>query len=171
MNIAPANNVSFGMAKFSEEGIRLAHANGATNETKFINAGDLYGENYLLEPPLAKYIKSSIPPIAEVEEENLDEVKDVIISHGASNDAVANNNFIKQLIHPKTQGYIKQLQISQPEAGATILNAERAVFDANWNNPKLTKDRTKSLLNAVKSTMADVEYNKWSGIVGNSDME
>lgn len=170
MNISPINATSFGMARFTEEGMRLAHEAGAKNETQF-NNGKFYNDKYWFEPPFSKYLKKTIPDNAKkkVDASTIDEVKNSIVEHGTGVNAQTNAIFIKQLMHPKTQKHIKNLETSQPDAQKEIISAEKTVFDANWNNPEISKGKTKELLNIVKSKMSDAEYVKWSGIIDNSD--
>lgn len=168
MNISSVNGVSFGMAKFSEEGLRLAHEAGVTRETKF-NNGEFYSNDYVFEPPFSKYLRKTIPTKTKASTDAVNQVKDSIIEHGTSVNAQTNATFIKQLMHPVTQKHIEKLKTNQPDAQKTIISAERIVFDANWNNPEITKGKTKKLLDIVKSTMSDAEYVKWSGIIDNSD--
>lgn len=168
LSISPLNNVSFGMAKFSKEGMRLAQQAGAGEYTEFNNE-EYYKRTGLTKPPFAKYIAKELPAKKQASQEAIENVEDVMVKHGAGNNARTNARFAKQYMHPSTQRYVTQLYKRQPDVHDEILKTARVIFDSNWNNPELSKGETKRLLDAVKSTMSDAEYVKWSGIIEESD--
>jgi len=168
LSVSPLNNVSFGMAKFSKEGMRLAQEAGAGEYTEFNNE-DFYKRVGLSRPPFARYIADEIPAKKVASQEAVERVEDVMVKHGAGNNAKTNARFAKQFMHPSTKRHVNQLYKRQPEVHDEIMKTARVIFDSNWNNPELSKGETKRLLDAVKSTMSDAEYVKWSGIIEESD--
>lgn len=172
MNITPINGVSFGMARFTKEGMSLAKKSG---ENEAASPNNYNNEKYYKRPIFGKpafytYLSDTLPADVTADDATIQKVKDKIIAHGTTPIGTKNAEFItRQLMHSSTQGHIEKLKKQQKHTYNGIIEAERTLFDANWNNPELSKQDTKKLLDKVKSTMSEPAYLKWSGMIENSD--
>lgn len=170
LSVSPISNVSFGMAKFSREGKRLAEAAGAGDFNEY-NNGEFYSKHVITKPEFLEFAESKVPVKKKgIKKEQVQTVADSMVQHGTSGIDYADAAFIKnQALNRKTQTYLLRLAARHPEAYSSFVEAEKELFDANWNNPKLSKKETKRLLRAVKPKMSDADYVKWSGIIDQSD--
>ena len=169
LSISPVKNVSFGMAEFSPQGKKYADEVKAGtwntyNDECFYKKTSIFGK-----PEFTKYLECKVPLKSEITPDGLQDACTTIEIHGTGTNAGTNARFTKQLIHPKTQKHIEKLSALKPAACDEIVSAERKVFDANWDNPELTKGETRKLLDAVQSTMAPEEYIKLTGVIEKSD--
>ena len=169
LSISPMNNVSFGMAKFSQRGKEFAEASGEKGWNRHDNPRFYKNPVFIKKPDIAKYIEAKIPLKTRTLPGNIEKVEQAIIDHGTGTNAEANAKFVRQVIDPRTQRYIDKLGERKSKAQDVIISAEKALFDANWDNPMLSKAETMTLLDTVKSKMADAEYVKWTGIIERSD--
>lgn len=166
------NNISFGFAKFSPEGMKLAKSASniykpLENETVFQNPS--FFKTKYIKAPFATFIEETLPVKGNIEQEDIDLVTKAIQDCGTTNNAKVNANFVKQLLDKKTQKHILKLEEKQPDAYDAIITAEKAVFDKNWNNPLLSKKQTMDLLDVTLQKFQDVEKVTLTGVIEKSD--
>ncbi len=162
-------NPSFGLAKFSSEGLRLAESCsdiyeclGAPNE--FQNPEFFRKKGIFSQAPFTKYLKTKIAP-RTVSDEKLREIHKTITDCGATDNSHTNASFIKQLLASKK--YIERLDNTTQKA---VAKAAEEVFKKNWNNPELTKDETFALLEMARLAMQDNQYATSLGVIQKSDI-
>lgn len=163
------NNVSFGMAKFTKEGMRLAQTSADVYEplatpTEFQDPAFFKNKKFLHKAPFAKYMQGKIPSGKPCAEEDINEVTETIISCGTSNNAFSNAKFIKQLL--TTKKHVDNLPDSTQEP---LRYAISEVFKTNWNNPELSKAETAALLEMSKGEIQDNQYITLTGVIEKSD--
>ena len=167
------NNVSFGMAKFTEEGMRYAvsHQDVYTpfsDPTEFQDAAFFNKKSFFAKAPFAKHMESMIPYKKEADPDKVDDVAQTIVECGATKNGFANARFVKQMLTTKSH-----LDKMHPAARAKIRGAAQAVLATNWNNPLLSKDETKALARyAYDETKDDGKriLASLDGVVENSDV-
>ncbi len=170
LSVSPISNVSFGMAKFSREGKRLAEAAGAGDFNEY-NNDKFYSKHTVIKPEFLKFAESKVPVKKKgIKKEQVQTVADSMVQHGTSGIDYVDALFIKnQALNRQTQVYLSKLAARNPEAYSSFVDAEKELFEANWNNPKLSKKDTKRLLQAIRPKMSDADYVRWSGIIDQSD--
>ena len=168
------SNVSFGMAYFTPEGMRLAQESAdiyepLKNYTEFQNPAFFEKTHFYKKPALTSYIEEKLPHKKPIKEENIEEVTKTIVECGATGNAKTNALFVEQMLDGRTQKHIRKLQKRQPDVFQKVLDAEKIVFDSNWNNPLISKRDTTKLLLAVKKDLTDAEYVTLTGVIENSN--
>ena len=166
------NNVSFGMAKFTDEGMRYAasHQDVYTpfaDPTEFQDAKFFNKKSFFPKAPFGKYMISIIPSKKEPDADKLDEVAQTIVDCGATKNSFSNARFIKQMLTTKT--YVDKMHSN---AKNSIKGAAQAVLATNWNNPLLSKDETKALVRYAYDETKDEGKRiiaSLDGVIDNSD--
>ena len=176
LSISPIkmNNVSFGMAEFSKEGMRLAQASSDIYEplkdyTHFKDPRFFKRVGLFEKAPLTKYLETKLPEKEPARDETVESVVKTMVECGATGNATSDAFFIQQLLKGGTQKHIKKLQKYQPNVYQEILDAEKIIFDSNWNNPMLSKGETQKLLDAIKDNVLEKEYVTLTGVIEQSD--
>ena len=126
LSVSPISNVSFGMAKFSREGKRLAEAAGAGDFNKYNNS-DFYSRHVVKKPEFLIFAESKVPVKKNgIKKEQVKAVTDAMIQHGTSGIDYADAHFIKnQALNRHTQNYLSKLSQRNPEAYDSIAEAEK----------------------------------------------
>lgn len=166
-----ANNVSFGMAEFSDRGYRYAKACAGEDCCEFLKTPNQYLEpsffekkKFLRKAPLTTYLESALPSGQLVEPEVVDEVTSVIAGYGSRKDSSENAMFIKQLLASK-----KHIDSLHPRIKKSVSSAAATVLKSNWDNPKLSKEETFELLEMSKDSLSEKEYVTLTGVIEKSD--
>jgi len=172
VKLSANNSVSFGMAKFTQEGLAYAKSQEGTysefsDPTEFHNAAFYKKKSFFRKAPFATFLESKIKPKALADKESIKEVAQTIIDCGATANSESNAKFTRQLL--TTKSYVDKLQ---PDDKKAIKDAAISVFATNWNNPELTKEETKALARFAfdDSTMDGKKIlSTIDGVIENSD--
>ena len=168
-NLPKARNCSFGLAKFSEQGLKLAQSCSDIYEclgqpNEFQNPDFFKKKGIFSKAPFTKYLKQKVSP-KTVNEEARTEVAEIIRDCGATQNSHTNAAFIKQFLTAK-----KQINKSDRRTQEAIAQAAEEVFKHNWNNPELSKEETASLLELARGAIDDSKYATLTGIIQKSDI-
>lgn len=166
------NNVSFGMAKFTNEGMRYAKSHEDvytpfSDPTEFQDASFFNKKSIFSKAPFARYMESMIPAKKEADQAAVDEVAQTIVDCGATKNGFSNARFIKQML--TTRSYLDKMHSS---ARNPIRGAAQSVLATNWNNPLLSKDETKALVRYAYDETKDEGKRiiaSLDGVIDNSD--
>ena len=145
MAVSNRNNISFGMAKFTSEGMRYARSHGDVYEpfsdpTRFQNPAFFDKTSIFKKAPFAKYMENAIVFKKEVYDEDIENVAQTIIECGSTDNAFSNARFIRQMLTTKIH-----LDKMHPYVRKHIREAAQSVLATNWNNPVLSVNETKAL--------------------------
>ncbi len=167
------NNVSFGMAKFSDKGLRFARSCSdvferfGDEQKTYLNPEFIRKLRPLEEAPFERYIKMMIPISSEEANPNdTREVAQIIISHGTTDNQTTNANFVKQLL--RGRGFI---DVANDRTRKELSSAVLKVFEKNWDNPQLSKKQTLALLETAKYAMDDKQYAVALAVIQKSDLK
>ena len=157
-----SNNISFGMAKFTDKGYQLAKLHSdiydslkepnTTLNPEFFKKPSLLGK-----APFTKYF---IAKTSVNNRQSTMEVAQTIIDCAATNNQFANSCFIQQLLATE-----KQIHSSSDETKQIIGKAINDVFKKNWDNPELSQKDTFRLLELAKYGMNDKAYISHNGVL------
>lgn len=167
-----AAHINFGMAKFTNEGMRYANSQKDVytpfaDPVEFQDAKFFNKKSFFSKAPFAKYMGSMIPHKKEADAIKTQEVAKTIVECGATKNSFSNARFIKQMLTTKTQ-----LDKMHQTARAKIQSAAQEVLALNWNNPLLSKDETKALARYAYDETTDEGKRiiaSLDGVIDNSD--
>ena len=168
VNNIEKNEVSFGMAKFTDKGYHLASlhsdiydALSAPNENLPI---DFFKPKKLFrKSPFTKYY---IEKTASNDQNSINEVAQMIVNCGTGVNAVTNACFISQLLDTE-----KFIHSANSETKNIIGPAINEVLKKNWDNPELSKKDTFRLLELAQYGMDERAYVSLNGVIQASDMK
>lgn len=170
LSISPINNtqtnkVSFGMAKFTNEGLKYAKAcedvyAPLSSPTKFQDPAFFEKKKPLQKTAFTKYYIA----MSQGKKKNIGELTKTIEACGATENSYTNSMFIKQLLATS-----KQIEATDDKDKKTISDSIATVFKKNWNNPMLSKNETLELLELTKPSLSDKEYITITGVIEKSD--
>lgn len=168
-NTPQYKNVSFGLAKFSPQGLRLAQSCSDIYEclgepNEYQNPDFFKKKGIFSQAPFTKYLKEKLSS-KSVDESTIKEVQQTIIDCGATENGHSNAAFIKQLLASK-----KQIDKFPTTTKTALAAASEYVFRNNWNNPELSKAETYELLEMARPQLENSEYATLVGVIEKSDM-
>lgn len=168
-NTPQYKNVSFGFAKFSPQGLRLAQSCSDIYEclgepNEYQNPDFFKKKGIFSQAPFTKYLKEKLSSKSAGEEE-IKDVQQTMIDCGTTENGHSNAAFIKQLLASK-----KQIDKLPTKAKTAIAASSEFIFRHNWNNPELSKAETYELLEMAKPQLEDSEYATLVGVIEKSDM-
>ena len=145
----PCNNVSFGMAEFSEAGRRFAdqykdvyapisrpnNLDANIDYSKFFE-----GKKLFRQYPFVKYFNEKLPD-DKGNPAGIDDITDTIIKCGASKSQTSNAKFIKQLIAAEPS-----MDRLNKATRTPISEAIKEVLDTNYDNPQVSNEDTLALI-------------------------
>lgn len=163
--------LSFGMAKFTDNGLKYAESLGDVytpfaDPTEFQDSSFYKKKSFFAKAPFARYMDKTISKGA-ANPENAEKVAQTIVECGATKNSFSNARFIKQMLTTKSQ-----LDKMRPETRTVIKRAAESVLAVNWNNPELSKDETKALARYAFDENTDEGRRALSsldGVIDNSD--
>ncbi len=142
-NTTPA----FGFAKLNERGVHTADSFGWTRN-EFMNARLFEKQGFFSKPAILGEISGSKP------------FPQICIEYGCTNNAKSNADFIKSQILPKKAQRAIISTVEQP----LISEGLSRLYECNYDNPELSLQDTKALLELIKDDMEDTEYVKNIGL-------
>ncbi len=134
---------AFGMAKLNERGVQTADSFGWTRN-EFINARLFEKQGFFSKPAILSELSETKP------------FPQLCIEYGCSNNSKANAEFIRTQILPKKA----QKGIKAGVDPTLVSQGLSRLYESNYDNPELSLQETKALLELVKGDMPDTEYVK-----------
>ena len=163
---------SFTMAKFSPRGLVYAQSCSDIYEplgtpNVFKNPEFYNKKGFFSKAPFTKYLENKLnvskKSVSAPSQVNVEEVAQTIIECGATPNGYTNSMFIRQLVATKPS--IDKLNDSTK---TQIAAAIEEVLKANWNNPNITNDETKALVNLSRPVLSDKQYTVLCGVLQNA---
>lgn len=168
----PQNNLSFGMAKFSDAGRSLAsqfqdqyvafskpnNLDSSIDYSRFFEKKKMFRQY-----PFVNYINEKFPD-GKASLKNIDEVTDTIIRCGATQRQTSNAKFIKQLV--AAEDTFDKLE---KPAREKVSSAVVEVLDTNYDNPQVSKEDTLALVRMSTPTIDDKKKVMIDGVIVNSE--
>ncbi len=163
LTISPArissqrNNINFGMASFTDEGLRRAEAMGDVYEplkkpNKYYPSEYFEQKRLFRKAPFAQTVEKYLPAGKKADSGKVNDVAQMIVECGTSGNAFSNSRFIRQLI--TTKDHLNRLPAETQEP---IRVSVAQVLAANWDNPEITDKETRTLAEMALGAISEKE--------------